>query len=298
MTLRNFFQLCKNAAVAWNDDKAPQLGAAIAYYTLFSLAPLLLIAIGMASLIVGEDAARSGIVEQLRQNLGGATADAIASLLENAHHTGHGLVATLVGLVVLLFGASGVFVQLQEALNTIWKTESQAPLGNSFVLFFRRRLFSLGAVILLGFLLLLSLLLSSVLTAMSHWLTAAPLLGEVMLWRGLSLLASFGLATLLFALIFKLLPDTPVAWRDVWIGALLTAVLFHLGQHAIGLYLGRSGVASAFGAAGSLVAFIVWVYYSAQIVLFGAEFTFAFASAHGSRRPPKSEAAEAAPQRN
>jgi len=280
MTVRIFFALVKRAAVAWNDDNAPTYGAAIAYYTVFSLAPLLLIAINVASVAVGEDAARDEIAAEIQRTLGPATADAFAAMLDSAYKTGDHAGFTVIGLAVLLVGASGVFVQLQDALNVIWKTAAPPRTDSIVVHFLRHRLFSFAAVLGTGFLLLVSLIVSSVLAALSHWVASFP--GSAIMWQGLAMLVSFGFITLLFALIFKLLPDHPIAWGDVWIGALLTALLFTAGQQLIGLYLGQTSLASSYGAAGSLVVLLVWVYYSAQLVLFGAEFTYAYAKLRGS----------------
>ena len=283
--LRTLFCVVKQAAVAWNENHAPTMGAALAYYTVFSLAPVLLIAISIASLIVGEDAARSGIVTEIRKTLGPATADALAALLTHSYETGGSVAVTVVGLLALLIGASGVFVQLQEALNTVWKAETPRPKGGELLNFIRNRLLSFAAVLGTGFLLLVSLIVNSLLAAFSSWLTSGALPGGVWLWHGLSLAVTFTFIALQFALIFKVLPDVPVAWRDVWIGAVVTAALFTLGQYLIGLYLGQSSVASAYGAAGSLVVILVWVYYSAQILLFGAEITHAYAHTCGSHVP-------------
>jgi membrane protein len=293
MTMRRFLEVLKRSAVAWNDDQASMLGAALAYYTVFSLAPLLLLAISVASLVVSESDARRGILGELQHTLGPAAGQAIAAMLDNAHASGGNGIATAVGLVTLILGASGVFVQLQDSFNTIWKTAALPRTENVVVHFLRNRLLSFAAVLGTGFLLLVSLIASSVLAALSQWLTDASVAGSPALWQALSLLVSFGFITLMFALLFKLLPDVPVAWRDVWIGALLTAGLFTAGQHLIGLYLGQSSLASTYGAAGSLVVLLVWVYYSSQIVLFGAEVTHAFAETCGSRagKPMQQEAA-------
>jgi membrane protein len=283
MSPRKLFRVLKQAATAWSDDRAPTMGAALAYYTAFSLAPLLLLAISMASLVLGEDIARGGTAAQIRQTLGPDTGAAVAGLLDNAYRTGGQAGITLAGLATLLLGASGVFLQLQESLNVIWKTQAPARQGSVIVHFLRYRLLSFTAVLCTGFLLLVSLVVSALLAALSQELESTWVLGNPTLWRAVSSLVSLGMITLLFALIFKLLPDQAVAWRDVWGGAALTAVLFTMGQYLIGLYLGQSGVASAFGAAGSLVVLLVWVYYSAQILLFGAEVTYAHATLFGSQ---------------
>lgn len=283
MTPRSLFSLVKQAAVAWNDNNATTIGAALAYYTVFSLAPLLLLAISMASLIMDEETARKGISHEIRQTLGPTTAEAFTGTLDNAYQSGGQAGITIIGVVTLLVGASTVFVQLQNALNVIWKTEAPPVQGNVIVHFIKHRLLSFTAVLGTGFLLLVSLVVSSVLAAFSSWLTSFTFIDFPPLWHGLSLLVSFGFIALMFALIFKLLPDAAIDWRDVWVGAALTALLFALGQFLIGLYLGQASVASSYGAAGSLVVLLVWVYYSAQLVLFGAEFTHAYAQAYGSR---------------
>jgi membrane protein len=284
MSPRTVFRLFKQAVVAWSDDNAPTLGAALAYYTAFSLAPLLLIAISMASLILGDNAARGGIVEEIRKTLGSTTADAFVAMLDSAGKTGGQAGVTIIGLVTLLLGASGAFVQLQDSLNVIWKAEAPKQQDNFIVHFIRHRLLSFTAVLGTGFLLLVSLIVSSVLAAFSAWLASLVHLQWPALWHAASMLASFCMITLLFAMIFKLLPDAPVAWHDVWVGAALTSVLFALGQYLIGLYLGQAAVGSTYGAAGSLAVLLVWVYYSAQIVLYGAEFTHAYATTFGSHR--------------
>jgi membrane protein len=287
MSLRSFFQLLKRAAVAWQDDNASTLGAALAYYTVFSLAPLLLIAVSVAGLIVGEDAARAEMIEQIRPSVGSVAADAIAALLESTERAGGTVGMTLVGLTALLLGASGAFVQLQEALNLIWKTTARPRTENVVVHFLRHRLLSFAAVLGTGLLLLVLFVVSIILAAIGKWLAGTPVAGNSGLWQALFALVSFGFATLLFALVYKVLPDAPIVWRDVWLGALLTAALFTLGQHLIGLYIGKSSVASSYGAAGSFAVLLAWVYYSAQIVLFGAEFTYVYATTRGSHASKK-----------
>jgi membrane protein len=267
----------------------------LAYYTIFSMAPVLLIAIGMGSMILGQDAARGGVVDEVRDLMGDATADAAAAFVDNANQEEASTRATVIGLVTLLIGASGVFAALQEALNRIWKVQAPPQTGSAIVHFIRNRLLSFAAVLATGLLLLASVVASSILAAIAHWAKASALPGTTNVWFLLSTACSFAIITLMFALIFKLLPDTPVRWRDVWIGALLTALLFSLGQHAIGFYLGQSSVASTYGAAGTLVALLVWVYYSAQIVLFGAEFTHEFAMGCGSQSKESGALIMAAP---
>jgi membrane protein len=289
MTLKLFWQVLKEAGTAWWDDKAPRMGAALAYYSVFSLAPLLLIAIGIAGLVFGEQAAQGEILGQIKDTVGVTAAGAIEDVLKSAAGQ-TGTLATVVGLAVLLFGASGVFVELQDALNTIWKVVPKPGLGVWDTV--RSRLLSFAVVLGTGFLLLVSLVLSAGLEALSGALRPLTehLPGEAWLWRLLNFGLAFVVITVLFAMIYKILPDAEIGWRDVWTGAALAALLFAVGKYAIGLYLGRGGVASAFGAAGSLVVVLVWVYYSAQILLFGAEFTRAHSLKTGSNIQPSANA--------
>jgi membrane protein len=260
------------------------MGAALAYYTVFSLAPLLLIAIGIASAVFGEEAAGGKIVEQIEQTVGTPAARAIQEMLKHTHESSGHALPTVVGILVLLFGASGVFVELQDALNTVWKVKPE--LGQGLLPWLRDRLMSFSVVLGTGFLLLVSLVVSAALSALNNFLTPASLPGGVYLWQGVNLLVSFAFITLLFGVIFKLLPDAPVAWRDVWVGAAVTALLFTLGKYLLGLYLGRSGTTSAFGAAGSLVLLLLWVYYSSQILLFRRRVHLRSLQARGSQGRP------------
>ena len=295
-SLRQSVVILKEAAISWNKDNAPMLGAALAYYTVFSVAPLLLITISMASLVLGEEGAITGLSDEIRQTLGPVTADAFNGMMTNAYENGGNTGMTLIGIVILLIGASGAFVQLQDSLNIIWKAEQVPRTGNFVLHFVRNRLLSFAAVMGTGFLLLVSLVVSTVLAAFNNFVSSYAVLGHPILWQILSLAVSFGFITLLFALIFKLLPDVSVRWRDVWMGAILTAFLFAVGQHLIGLYIGQTSLASTFGAAGSLVVLLVWVYYSAQIVLYGAEVTHCFAHSCGSHAPPR-ESVSSEPRR-
>ncbi len=290
MTFKEIPSLLKAAYSEWSADNASRLGAALAYYAVFSLAPLLLIVIGAASLVWGSQsgAAQAQVMTEMQRLLGPDGAEMIGAMLESASRPGGGSVwATVVGGVVLLFGATGVFVQLQGALNTIWNVRP-AP-GRGLWNFVAARLLSFGMILAIGFLLLVSLVVSAGISAMEGYLqTVTP--GTQVLARVLSVALSLGIITLLFALIYRYLPDVEIAWRDVWIGAAITALLFTLGKLLLGLYLGRSGAASAFGAAGSLVVLLIWVYYSAQIVFFGAELTQVYARRHGSRIRPGTHA--------
>jgi membrane protein len=271
---------------AWNEDKIPRLGAALAYYTAFSLAPLLVIVIGVSALVFGEQAAQGRIVEQIGGLVGGKGAEAIQAMLQNAGaRKSSGITATIIGLATLLFGASGVFGELQDGLNTIWGVKPRP--GRGIFEMVRSRFFSFAMVLGIAFLLLVSLVVTAALSAMGK--LGSTVVSEPVL-QGLNLALSLGVITALFAMIFKILPDVKIAWRDVWTGAFATAVMFTLGKSAIGLYLGKSGVASAFGAAGSFVILLVWVYYSAQILYFGAEFTRIHARRQGRRMAPVSDA--------
>jgi membrane protein len=284
--------LLKDTFAAWSRDKVPRHGAALAYYTVLSLIPLLVVIIAMIGLIFGRDAAQGYIMEQIGSLVGPQSAQAIKEMIQRASEPSSGIVATLVAGVTLLAGASGVFAQLQDSLNSLWGVEPKAGRGIWGVI--RDRFLSVGALLGTGFLLLVSLVLSAAVSAAGKWFGGFLPAPEVVL-QGLELVLSLAVVTGLFALIFKVLPDAKVAWSDVWIGALLTALFFTIGKFAIGLYLGKSDVGSAYGAAGSLVILLVWVYYSAQILLFGAEFTQVYANKLGSRIVPSDNAVVADP---
>jgi membrane protein len=280
MTARQAAKLLSDAYDGWSRHKAPRMGAALSYYTLFSLAPLLVVTISIAGLAFGQEAARGQIFWQIRDLVGDEGARAIEGMLEHARKPAAGILAGVLGLAALLFGASGVFAELRDALNTVWELNPEQQ-GFGIRALIHDRFFSFLMVLGIGFLLLVSLLLSAALAAAGKFFadmlpTPAPVLQAANL--GLSL----AVITLLFALTYKLLPETDIAWSDVWIGATLTSSLFAVGKLAIGLYLGKSSVASTYGAAGSLVIVLLWVYYSAQIFLFGAEFTRVYARTYGS----------------
>lgn len=265
-----------------------RLAAALAFYTLLSLAPMLVLAVSVAGLAFGEEAARGEILGQLQTMIGLEGAAAVQSVLAHAQAPESGIVGTVVGGGVLLFGASGVFGELQDSLNVIW--EVQPKPGRGIKGFLRDRFFSFTLVLGVAFLLLVSLVISAALAAIGA-VFSSRLPGGEALWQVINVLVSLATVTALFALIFKIVPDVSIHWRDVWIGAFVTAVLFTLGKLAIGLYLGRSSVASPYGAAGSVVVLVVWVYYSAQILFFGAEFTQVYARRFGSRIVPTKNAA-------
>ncbi len=283
--VKPFFKLLKEAFRQWQADKASLLAAALAYYTVFSITPLLVIAIAIAGAVFGQENARGAILEQINELVGNQGAQAIETALANANQPQLSSLASTISVVVLLIGASGVFAQLQEALNTVWNVKAK-PNGGIWQLI-RKRLLSFGMVLAIGFLLLVSLILSAILSGIGN-LEINLLPGFDPLWHWLNVAISFGFITLLFALIYKYLPDVKIRWKDVWVGAIMTALLFTLGKSLIGLYLGRGSLGSAYGAAGSLIVFLAWVFYSAQILLFGAELTQVYAREYGRQiRPDK-----------
>ena len=282
------FSLLKATAFEWLDDQAPTLGAALAYYTVFSLAPLLIISIALAGLVFGAEAAQGQIFDQLRGLLGDASGKAMQEIVQSASaEPKTGVVATVIGFVTLLFGASGVFGQLQASLNIIWGVQPKP--GRGILGIIRDRSLSFGFILVVGFLLLVSLLLTAGIAFVGKQF-GAMVPGMEALIQILNSILSLAVITLLFGMMFKILPDANIAWRDVWIGAFITALLFTLGKFALGFYLGRSGVASSYGAAGSLIVLLLWVYYSSQIVFFGAEFTQVYANRFGSHVTPSSNA--------
>ncbi len=289
MNLRHFYLLAKKSVVAWIDDYAPSMGAAISYYTVFSIAPLLLIVIAVAGLVWGREAVQGEIVGQLSGLIGQEGATGIQALIESANKPAKGLVATAISIVVLVVGATTVFAELQSALDRIWKVP-QAPQISGLWATLRTRLLSLGFILGLGFLMLVSLVSSAAIAALGGW-AKGLLPGWETLLQVINTVFSLGIATVLFAMIFKIMPQARVSWRDVWVGAVVTALLFEMGKMLIGLYIGKSSVTSSFAAAGSLVVLLVWVYYSAQIFLLGAEFTWVYANDHGSLAGAEKDAA-------
>jgi membrane protein len=288
-TPKNLFRLFVEAAKAWSNDYAPSMGAAISYYTVFSLAPLLVIVIAVAGAVFGRDAVTGRIVSEMRGLVGDQGASFVQSLVLASSNHHQGLVAGGISIVVLLLGATSVFTELQTALDRIWHVPASArPTGVRSIL--RQRLLSFGVILALVFLLMVSLIVSAALTAVDSW-TTGLIPGMAVLAHVLNFALSLGVATVLFAFIFKMLPSTRIAWSDVWVGAFTTAVLFELGKFLIGLYLGRSSLTQPFAAAGSLVVVLAWVYYAAQIFLLGAEFTKLYAHDQGSRQADATAAA-------
>ena len=285
------WELPRDAFSAWIEDFAPSMGAALAYYTIFSLAPMLVIVIAVAGFFFGEQVAQGEIFIQLNDMVGSTAASAIEALLQSVSEPGKGIIAATVGMLTLMIGATAVFGELQSALDRIWKVPDARRGGIRNLIF--KRLLSFGMVLGLGFMLLISLILSAALAAFSKW-WGNVLGGWGMVLDLLNYGVTFLIITGLFAMIYKFMPSVKIPWRDVWIGALVTAVLFTIGKWAIGLYLGTTNMASGFGAAGSLVVLLAWIYYSAQIFLLGAEFTRVFAQQHGSMAAQNSAANNAA----
>jgi membrane protein len=288
VTLHSIWDLIKRTASSWNEINAPRLGAALAYYTMLSVAPLLVLSIAIAGLVFGPKAAQDQIAYQIQNVVGPEGGEAIQSLLAHTGQLAQGVTAAVVGFLVLLFGASGVFGELRDSLNLVWGAPATGSTG--LVGMIKYRFVSFAMVLGVGFLLLVSLVLSAAIAAVGKFFAQYLPASEVLLHTG-SLLFTFLIVTGLFALLYKVVPDVRIEWRDVWIGAAVTSFLFSIGKFLIGLYLGKASVGSAYGAAGSLVVFIVWVYYSAQIFFLGAEFTHVFAERHGSRAHEHAEVA-------
>jgi membrane protein len=272
--------LLKVAYLEWSRDRAPRMGAALAYYTIFSLAPLLIIVVAIAGLAFGMQAAQGEIAGQIQGLIGRDGAKAVQSMIQSAHKPAHGVIGSLIGVFALLLGASGVFSEMQDALNSIWHVNPDSKAGVLNLI--KERFLSFGMVLGIGFLLLVSLLLSALLAAVVKYLGGIfPVLAVLL--ASLDFLLSLLSITVLFAMIFKLLPNIKIAWSDVWVGAALTSLLFTAGKFVIGFYIGKSVSASAYGAAGSLVVVVAWIYYSALLLYFGAEFTRVYARTLGSQ---------------
>lgn len=281
MSIRTGISLLKQTYAKWSEHQAPRLGASVAFYSLLSFAPLLVLIAAIVALVFDRTAAQNAMIDQARQMIGDRGADTVKSLLLNAQKPSSGVLASVIAFLTLLFGASGVFGELRDALNTIWDAQPKDESGWRGMI--KQKLFSFGMVLSVGFLLLVSLILSAGLAFagkfMGHLL---PIPAPV--FEAINFVISFAVITVLFALLFRYVPARRIEWRDVWVGAIGTALLFTIGKFLLGLYLGKASVGSAYGAAGSLVAVIVWVYYSAQIFFFGAEFTRVYADAHGPDR--------------
>ena len=279
----SIWRLARESVSGWVEDKVSRHAAALAFYTIFSLAPLVVIAVAMVGLVFGEDAAEGRLVGEIGALVGPDSAQAIQSMVAEARQPSDGVLATVVGVVVLVIGATTVFAQLQDSLDEIWGVKPRP--GRPVRGILRARATSFALVLAVGFILLVSLVASAAVSAATSLLgRVLPMPGEVL--HAINFAVSFSLTALLFAAIFKVLPDVEIGWRDVWVGAVVTALLFSIGRFLIGLYLGRGSVASAYGAAGSFVVILFWVYYSAQILFLGAEFTRVYAERYGSHIEP------------
>jgi membrane protein len=262
----------------WNDDNAQRLGAALAFYTILSISPLVLFVIAIVSLVFNRFSAQNLLLAQVHSLIGESGKDAVEGLLASGQRHANGIFSSVLGFIILLFGASGVFTELRSSLNAIWKVKPAA--GSGLWILVRERLFSFGMVLSVGFILLVSLLASAGLAAMTKFFSGLlPIAG--VFWQLLNFVVSFVGIAVLFGLIFKYVPETRITWRDVRVGAISTALLFNLGKFLLALYLGKTSPGSAYGAAGSLVVLVIWVYYSAQIFFFGAELTHVYALSHG-----------------
>ncbi|EIM24979.1 YihY/virulence factor BrkB family protein [Microvirga lotononidis] len=283
------WRLLKVAFAGWWNDRAMSLGASIAFFTVFSLAPMLLAAIAVAGLAFGHEAAQGAIVGELGGLIGTKEASALEAMIASASNVGSGLIGTTVGIVTFLLLVTGAVVELQDDLNIVWKANPPASYG--ILDFVRTRLVSLALILGIGFLLLVSLVIDTGLTAIGHYLES-NFSGATIILRFLNSIVAFAIATLLFAMMFKMLPAVDLRWSDVWTGSLVTALLFTIGKFLIGYYLGKSNVASSYGAAASVITILLWIYYSSLILLFGAEFTKAYAESRGSRCPRQSSEPE------
>jgi membrane protein len=274
MSAKKLLSIFKATFLGWNRHEAPRLGAALAFYTILSLSPLLILAVSLAGFLFSRSAAQAHIVSEIQGTIGSEGGKAIESMLANAQKPATGIIGGVIGILSLLFGASGVFTELRSALNLVWGVKPEQSSGVMALL--RERFFSFGMVLSIGFLLLVSLVISTALAAIGKFFGGLlPIPSPVL--AVLNFLLSFAGVAILFGLIFRFVPEARVRWQSVWPGALVTAIFFTIGKTLIGLYLGKSSVGSPYGAAGSVIVVIVWVYYSAQIFFFGAEFTHAYA---------------------
>jgi len=281
--MRNIWSLLKEAYNEWSEDNALRLGAALAYYTVFSIAPLLILGIAVVGLVFGREAAQGRVMAEMQGLMGAQVASGVQDMVANSQSVSTGIVASVIGLITLLVGASGVFTELQDSMNTIWNVRAERAAG--WWALVRARLLSFSMVVGVGFLLLVSLIVSTAMVAMMGYASAflpRALTGWVL--PAIQFAVSLAVITVLFALVYKILPDTEVPWRDVWVGALFTAVLFTIGKFLIGLYLSYSAMGSTYGAAGSLILLLAWVYYASQILFFGAELTQVYSRRYGSRK--------------
>ncbi|MFZ7127647.1 MAG: YihY/virulence factor BrkB family protein [Desulfobacterales bacterium] len=278
---KTLYEVVKQAGYQWNEDNAPRFAASVAFFTIFSIAPLLTIVVAVAGVVFGDAAARAALIEEIERLSGSGNAKAVETILEHAEFSAGDIITTIAAVLIMLWGATRVFAELQEAMNHIWNV---TPRIDSMVLgLLWKRTLSFVMILAVGFLLLVSLVMSALLSAFESQMAEVIPSGamRILMWSADNAI-SFGLITLLVAMIYKILPDAEIAWRDVWLGAVVTAALFVIGKYLIGLYLGRSTTASAFGAAGSFMVFLIWIFFSVQILFFGAELTQVVANRYGS----------------
>jgi len=292
VTMKSLWELLKAAFCRWNEINAPRLGAALAFYTMLAIAPMLVLCIAIAGLVFKANAAQSDVIAQVQDVIGAQAGEVLKSLLLDASKLSAGISAAVIGFIMLLFGASGVFGELRDSLNMVWGVKNSNSGG--LMAMIKYRFFSFAMVLGIGFLLLVSLVLTAAIAAAGKFIGGILPVPEIVMHLA-NILFSFIAVTVLFALIYKVVPDIKIEWRDVWIGAAATSLLFAIGKFGIGLYLGKASVGSAYGAAGSLVVFMVWVYYSAQIFFVGAAFTHAYSERHGSRAQSRVERPHTAP---
>jgi membrane protein len=284
--LKSLYDNAYAVVTVWLNANASANGAAVAFYTIFAIAPLFILVLALAGVLFGHEAAKNQLFAEIAKLIGRSGSQSVQSILVAADRPKASLFATVVGLIALFIGASSVFIQLQQALNAIWNVRLK---GTGIRRFLKYRLISFVALLSIGFLLLVSLIISAVLDALGKWMSGiVP--AHLFVWEVIDFAASLTIITLLFAMIFKILPDVKIAWRDVWVGSLITALLFTIGKFLLGAYLGRSSLSSAYGAVGSFVVVLLWVYYSAQILLLGAAFVRVYADRHGSRSRPAADA--------
>lgn len=285
--LKSLYDAGYSVVMVWIDANASAMGAAVAFYTIFAIAPLFILTLALAGVVFGHEAAQGQVFEEISKLIGKSGSQSVQSILEAANQPKASLFATIVGFTTLFIGANSVFIQLQQALNAIWNVRAKS---SGIRKFFRYRFLSFLALLGIGFILLVSLIISAALDAVSKWMHGiVP--AHYFILKCIDFGTSMGIVTLLFAMIFKMLPDVRIAWRDVWVGSLITALLFTVGKFLLGAYLGRSSLSSAYGAVGSFVVVLLWVYYSAQILLFGAAFVRVYADRYGSssRLGPRAE---------
>ena len=284
--LKSLYDSAYSIVMVWTEANASAMGAAVAFYTIFAIAPLFILVLALAGVVFGHQAAQGQLFEEIQKLIGRNGSQSVQSLLMAARQPKATLLATIVGFSTLFIGANSVFIQLQQALNAIWNVRVKL---SGVRRFFKYRFLSFLALLGLGFILLVSLIISAGLDAVGKWMSGiVP--AHIFIWKTIDFATSLGIITLLFAMIFKMLPDVRIAWRDVWVGSLITALLFTVGKFLLGAYLGRSSLSSAYGALGSFVVVLLWVYYSAQILLLGAAFVRVYADRYGSHSRPGADA--------